>query len=459
MLCIFFLIVTLALLRIKRDEIDMSNQVLLGFLKAGLLELNSDDTKLEKLQDAARDLAGILKKTPEKATPFCLIAFDPQAPVDDPVITEATAVLIKRWPTYINTFAGSPVTVIRAILLEALVQASSDDKIGLAFISSARNVLPHMEAANEQSIWVDVVADIEQRVDARAENEWSTPQSIKVSSMPVVTPTPIEITVAEFGVDKQLLEKELHAAAGPNTNAGPTNGNPNASPHNQNQAWVTEFGTRAASAITNAVETAIEDSNLGKIDLSTDYLQLSQTITHYVEDAIKSVGIATSGLQRRTNLIWWKETLYSPSARISYRRLPKPTAAVLMAYDLHQQVPIFSPASVVAFLYETVLSLPGIDNDEQISVRSLLSELISSDKLSELRNVASQLLPANDGRRPILGSLDIIRSDLDDERLREKIGIPAGTSLTLPEWASWFFRELQAAEATQSVTKAKKRGS
>ncbi|AHK18674.1 hypothetical protein BF17_04450 [Yersinia similis] len=437
----------------------MSNQVLLGFLKAGLLDLNSDDTKLAKLQDAAGDLVGILKKTPGKATPYCLIAFDPQAPVDDPVITEATAVLLKRWPTYINTFAGSPVTVIRAILLDALMQASSDEKIGLAFVSSARNVLPHMEAENEQSIWIDIVADIERRVDAHAEIQWSTPESINISSMPAMAPSPIEVTVAEVNVDQQLLENELHAAAGPNTNTGPTNGNPNTSPHSQNTAWVTEFGTRAASAISKAVETAVEESNLGDIDLSTPFLQLSQSITNYVEDAIKSVGMATSGLQRRTNLIWWKETLYSPSARMSYRRLSKPTAAVLMAYDLYQQVPTFSPASVVAFLYETVLSLPGIDTNERISVRCLLRELVTSSELSELRNMASQLLPANDGRRPILGALDAINSDLDDDGLREKIGIPAGTALTLPEWASWFFRELQAAEATQSVTKAKKRGS
>ncbi|ULS47540.1 hypothetical protein F9W95_19100 [Pectobacterium carotovorum] len=438
----------------------MNNQVLLGFLKAGLLDLNGDDTKLAKLQDAAGDLVGILKKTPGKATPYCLIAFDPQAPVDDPVITEATAVLLKCWPTYINTFAGSPVTVIRAILLDALMQASSDEKIGLAFVSSARNVLPHMEAENEQSIWIDIVADIERRVDAHAEIEWSTPESINISSMPAVAPPPIEVTVAEVNVDKQLLENELHAAAGPNTNAGPTNGNPNTtSPQSQNTAWVTEFGTRAASAISKAVETAVEKSNLGDIDLSTPFLQLSQSITNYVEDAIKSVGMATSGLQRRTNLIWWKETLYSPSARTSYRGLSKPTAAVLMAYDLYQQVPTFSPASVVAFLYETVLSLPGIDTNERISVRCLLRELVTSSELSELRNMASQLLPANDGRRPILGALDAINSDLDDDGLREKIGIPAGTALTLPEWASWFFRELQAAEATQSVTKAKKCGS
>ncbi len=433
--------------------------MLLGFLKAGLLNLNSDDTKLAKLQDAVKDLVGLLKKAPGKVIPFSLIAFDPQVPTDDPVITEATAVLLKRWPTYINTFAGSPVMVIRAILLEALVQASSDEKIGLAFVSLARNVLPHMEGENEKSIWVDIVTEIEQRVDARAEIEWSTPESIRFSSMQVVDPPLIEITVSEASVDNKLLEKKLHAAAGPNTSTGPTDGNPISSPHNQNQAWVTEFGTRAASAISKAVETAIEESNLEDIDLSAPFIQLSQAVTSYVEGAIKSVGAATSGLQRRTNLIWWKETLYSPSARVSYRSLPKPTAVVLMAFDLYRQVPTFSPASVVAFLYETVLSLPDIDPKEQISVRSFLDELVASSELSELRDVALELLPNNDGRGPILGSLRVIQPDFSDDRLREKIGIPSETKLTLPEWASWFFRELQAAEATKNVPKAKKRGS
>ncbi|MGJ0639387.1 GTPase-associated system all-helical protein GASH [Xenorhabdus bovienii] len=436
----------------------MSNQVLLGFLKVGLLDLNSDDTKLAKLQEAAGDLVGILKKAPGKTTPFSLIAFDPQAPVDDPVITEATAVLQKRWPTYINTFAGSPVTVIRAILLEALVQASGDEKVGLAFVSSARNVLPHIEAENEQSIWVDIVAAIEKQVDIRAELEWSTPDSINISSMPALTPAPIEITAAEVSVDNDLLETELQAAAGPNTLAGATNGNQYNS-YNNNTQWVTDFGTRAASAISTALENVVEQSLAGKIDLSEPFNELSQAVSNYVGDAIKSVSVATSGLQRRTNLIWWKETLYSPSARVSYRRLSKPTAAVLMAFDLYQQVPTFSPASVVAFLYETVLSLPDIDPDEQLSIRTLLSELVTSPELNELRNVASQLLPDNGGRGPILGALGAIQSELNDDRLREKIGISVETVLTLPEWASWFFRELQAAEATQNVAKAKKRGS
>lgn len=438
----------------------MSNQVLLSFLNAGLLNLNGDDAKLTKLQEAAGDLAASLKKTPGKTTSFALIAFDPQAPVDDPVVVEATAAIQKRWATYVNTFAGTPITVIRAILLEALVQAADDDKVAVAFVASARNVLPFMETAHEQTIWADVVVEIEQRVDARAELDWATPESIHVPAMAAVSPSPIELPAASANIDSNTLAQQLQAAAGPNSDSGATNGNPHASPHSQNQQWVTEFGTRAATAISAAFENALEESEARSIDLTEPLLQLSQLVSKYVEGTLKTVSAATYGLQRRTNLIWWKETLYSPSAHMSYRILPAPTAATLMAFDLHRQVPTFSPASVAAFLHETVLSLPNIDPAARWSIRDLLGEAVKSLELTDLRDVATQLAPDNAGRGPVLVLLGTggVKPDLDDESFREKVGIPAATMLTLPEWAAWIFRELQAAEATQNGTKSKRRG-
>lgn len=439
----------------------MSNQVLLRFLQAGLLNLNGDDAKLAKLQEAAEDLAKILQKTPGKTASFALIAFDPQAPINDPVTAEVIAVLQNRWATYVNTFAGTPMMVIRAILLEAIVQASDDEKVGVAFVASARNVLPFMEAANEQAIWADVVAECEKRVDARAELEWATPESIKVPAMQPVTQSPIKLSTAPISIDHQDLETQLQAAAGPQTTSGPTNGNPYASPHSQNPQWATEFGTRAATAITTALETALEESGTESIDLSEPLIQLSQAVTKYVETTLKSVSAATSGLQRRTNLIWWKETLYSPSARVSYRGLPKPTAAALLAFDLYQQVPTFSPASVVAFLHEMVLSLPDIDPAQQLSIRDLFGVAVTSPELGHLRDIAAQMVPDNGGRGLVLGLLGLegAHLSLNDESFRDRIGIPAATMLTLPEWAAWLFRELQAAEATQNLAKPKRRGS
>ena len=79
--------------------------------------------------------------------------------------------------------------MIRAMLLDALVQAAGDDdKVGVAFVTSARNALPFMEAGNERAIWADVVRDIERRVDARAEAEWAVPSSITVPGMTFEAP-------------------------------------------------------------------------------------------------------------------------------------------------------------------------------------------------------------------------------------------------------------------------------
>src|SRR5688572_26469158 len=121
----------------------MTSQPILRFLSAGLINVGGDDAKLGKLHETATDLAATLKKSPSKAVPFALIAFDPEAPDEDPVIVEAIDALQKRWATYVNTFSGTPVAVIRAVLLEALVQAAAEnDKVGVAFVTSARNVLP-----------------------------------------------------------------------------------------------------------------------------------------------------------------------------------------------------------------------------------------------------------------------------------------------------------------------------
>lgn len=225
----------------------MSQQILIRFLSAGLINVGGDDAKLDKLKETAADLASTLRKTPSKAPTFALIAFDPEAPADDPVIKEGAEALQKRWATYVNTFSGTPVAVIRAILLDALVQAAEEDeKVGVAFVTSARNALPFMEAGNERAIWADVVADIERRVDARAESEWATPEAISVPALTFTPPGTIEIATSEVSINKAALAKKFEAAAGPNNASGQATSGNQYWPHNNPQAWVTEFGKHMA---------------------------------------------------------------------------------------------------------------------------------------------------------------------------------------------------------------------
>lgn len=154
----------------------MSEDPLLRFLSSGLIDVGGDDAKLEKLRSTVADLASTLKKAPERAVSYALVAFDPLAPADDPVMVEVLIALQKRWETYANTFAGPPVAVVRAMLLSALLRAATEnDGIAVAFVNLARNVLPFVEAGDEQPVWADVVTEVERQVDHRAEREWMTP--------------------------------------------------------------------------------------------------------------------------------------------------------------------------------------------------------------------------------------------------------------------------------------------
>lgn len=437
----------------------MAIDVLIRFLSAGLLDVNGDDAKLEKLQTTAADLSEVLKTTPSKSASFALIAFDPTSPATDPVIQEAVEALQNRWATYINTFADTPVTVIRALLLEALSKAASeDDHIGIAFVSYARNALPFMEAGNESKIWGDVVVNIERQVNALAEAEWATPESINVPDMDYEAPAAIEIESSTSIINRDELAAQIYAACGPQTPQGQATSGNNVWP-NSGQQWANQFSARMIDIIGDALENMQESYQITPVDLSAPLKELANAVSTHVDVTLQAVSGATAGLQRRSGLIWWKETLYSPSVQSSYRDMSPSIAAALMAFDLHQQVPIFSPASVAAFLYEAVLSLPNIETREMMSIRVLLEEAQQAEELVPLRNASTQLVPEPTGRGPILGILGHgFGRSLNDEQFRNLVGIPAESTLSVPQWATWIFRELQAARAIHEEPGTKKQG-
>lgn len=440
----------------------MSEDVLLRFLSNGLIDVKGDDDKLERLRATAADLAGILRKSPIKAAPFALVAFDPQAPATDPVVQEALEALKKRWATYVNTFSGTPIAVVRAMLLDALAQAArDDDRIGVAFVTSARNTLPFMEAGNERSIWADVVGDIERRVDARAEGEWATPSSITVSPMSFEAPPLNAPKVNTAKANREYLVEKIREAAGPqyyrNGNVA-TEGNPHW-PSNQPAQWVTEFSDRMATTVADVVDSVVSKTSVQQSDLSEPLRELAAAVSSHIEVTLRAVSDATAGLQRRANLLWWKEALYSPSARVSYRDQLPIVSAALMAFDLHQQVPTFSPASVAAFLSEAVMSLPLMDQTKTYSLHELVAEACQRKELSPLREAVADLLPPPEGRSPLLALIAYpsVAAAARDDDFRRLIGVPGDTPLTLSGWSMWVFRELQATRAATEGVGMKRR--
>jgi hypothetical protein len=144
---------------------------------------------------------------------------------------------------------------------------------------------------------------------------------------------------------------------------------------------------------------------------------------------------------------------------VSYRDLPPIIAAALMAFDLHQQVPTFSPASVAAFLSEAVVGLPLINQQKTYSLRELVTESQQSKELALLREVVADLLPPPEGRGPLLALIAYpgTAAPVTDDNFRRVIGVSVDTPITLPGWATWVFRELQAARAATEGAGVKRR--
>lgn len=431
----------------------MEQEFLLRFLEIGAIDLKGDDTKLDKLRSTAKDLSATLRKAPSKTASFTMVAADPNIPATDPTVEEAMASLRKQWETVANAFSGRPVGILRAILLDAIVQAArSNDAIAIAFVNTARNALAHSETADEADIWREAVSEIETKVDARAEREWATPEMITVDPLQYTPPPPIGEQSEAVTVDRDRLKQSSASAA-------------SAIGHYQHMAnWMPNVLNALSDSIAEAIDGVAEELAPSPVDLSGPLSTLAKAVAAHVDKALASFSGATAGLQRRTNLLWWKEALYSPSAHASYLDLPPFEASALMALDLHEQVPTYSPASVSAFLREAIRCLP-IEKDDQSNggrdVASLVHDARTTAFMQPFRALAAQYAPAPVGRGPLLSLIGHSQDSdaVEATTLRALCGVDASTSMTPSDWGTYLFRELQTARATNNspTTRARKK--
>ena len=439
----------------------MEKEFLLKFLEIGAIDLKGDDAKLDKLRSTAKDLTAALRKAPSKTASFTMVAADPNIVATDPTIEEAMAALRKQWETVANAFSARPVGILRAILLDSVVQAArSDDAIAVAFVNTARNALTHTETADEAEIWREAVSEIETKVDARAEAEWATPEMITVDPMQYTPPAPVFSENKVAATDRNTLQENILSATGPWGENGPNRYYVN----NHPQQWAQAFAEKMSVTIGNAMDVMAKELAPAPVDLSGPLSTLAKVVTAHVEKALASFSGATAGLQRRTNLLWWKEALYSPSVHASYLDLPLFEASALMALDLHEQVPTYSPASVSAFLREAIRCLPVEDGDQsngERDVASLVREARTTAFLQPLRTLSAQYSPSPVGRGPLLSLIGHPEdsSTVEVMALRALCGVDAAVKMTPSDWGTYLFRELQAARATSdsSTKRAKKR--
>lgn len=427
----------------------MSTEILMKFLKLGLIDLQGSDEKLDKLETTSISLAKILELSPSKALAYTLIALDPKAPENDPVVQETISILEENWTTYFNTFASTPIQVVRALLLQALVISAEENKqVAIAFVSITRNVLPHIEIGNEIDMWHKLVARFESELNIAAEKEWATPENIYIKTFSYSPPKQIKISAADVILNRDALQIGIEKAAGPqNKKNETTNGNPHWP--NSPTHWVNEFSPLMVSAISDVVDSALAQAKIEPIDLSKPLKDLSIAVGTHLDIALEAVSRATAGLQRRSNLIWWKESLYSQSTFCSYRKMPVTVASTVMAFDLFKMIPLHSPASVSAFLFESISLITNSQKEKSMGLGQRIKDVKQSEYVEPLRKYINQKCKDLEGRGPLL---KLLGSNInpDDQQFRGLTGLTPDIQLSNAEWASWVFNELQAIRAVIS---------
>lgn len=423
----------------------MSDRLLDRFLEVGLLDLKGNDEWYEHLTLTAESLATYLRANPNEIVPFTYAAISVDVDDKNPAIVSTLAFLRQTWKTYASVSMASPKDMLRAIILDALLtSAESDGATRSALALLLASALPHLSIGKENEVWQLALHTLLNDVERKAEIAWSVPSRISVAAFPKIKVPAIRFSVKGAQFDTEALEKGMLAAAGPyDSQNQPTNGNPNWP--NAHQPWSSEFARIAASAISKAVAAAT-GTKTGAVKTEALAKVLTSAVVNYVESFASQIVSTTHGLEMRSRLLWWKEALVSPSARVSYRDINQKAVPGLMAYDYQSLLPSLAPASVSAFLLETVRRLQP-DSDPAPLIEWL--QALAGNQQAEALREAIREMAFVDGYRPLVS---LVTADKPRKRaIKEQTVFVADRPLTAGQFALLIFLELQALKATSDI--------
>lgn len=235
-------------------------------------------------------------------------------------------------------------------------------------------------------------------------------------------------------VDEAKLLKGLAAASGPNNQQGQSL--PNSNPHwsNAGGSWSYEFPPRATKAIAAAINTAITETTPGIEGFSK---QLSPALKKHAIALGKWVIESAQRNERFTALLWWKQALYSPSLRRSYRELSPAGTAIALSFDLVSVSGAPVPLSVEYFLRETIRNL--LPENPKLTLAELVTATSKGDPVDPCLPTAPSGAPHRISLREFLS---VVRQAVPpDEAIPSYAGVVPSTSLPISEWAVWLLRE------------------
>lgn len=416
----------------------MPQTVLEQLLERRLIPVDDDPT-LEKVQAAADELAKKIRTAKVPATTATLVALDPQISPAEPIGDVVMGELRKQWKSVDQKHRDRPMTLVRGILADALQQAGKDPSVAAIISLTARSYWPYAALHAEVGVWEGVLQSLGERAEKAAVAAWDGTGENASIEIPPFDLAPVR---AQSGkVDAALLQQHLSAAAGATPAPAGVQPNPNGittQGHAIQPAWATAFGKNAGDGISGLVNAALQ-ATAKSIDLTAAGESIETFIRLFaaqIDSAVRPIRATAL----KTDVLMWRESLFSPSLQSGYRRLSPAIRTLAQACDLHALVPAHSPLAVESLLEEAARA---VGDGEPMTIPELLATL-AREIPTGLTSVVGKTKPQT-GRGPLLALLrEAIAEGGPPDALDQRLGVDATVAIPLHELAMWVFRDLQA---------------
>ncbi|MEH6396123.1 GTPase-associated system all-helical protein GASH [Pseudoalteromonas sp.] len=406
---------------------------------------------IDSLTKAVKEVKKYLtrKKTKSDFIPYTLVAFDPKVKDSDPVAQEVEKIIIKNWPAFKNSVTATndtSTTYVRSVILESLSQLSKDDGATAALVwLTARDVIGHYQLDAEENSIRLLLQELADKVEENGQAAWGIGHKLQASKFNGVEISISAVKAAqidEVSLKSQLLDAMVHSGWSQQAGGGK---NPQSAAQNSWQ-WPQFAAENSATGIAEVVNSALSQQaqSLSTVSSSIkknldDYFSQLQP---FFEDVNDSIVNSITANNKRSELLWWKQSLYSGSLNASYRSLDLLNAAVCMAHDLAEQVDPIYPESLDYLLRETLKDVHGDMASEE---RPLIEWL--KDSLSLHGNIQSALKAYSEQgeqRKSLLSAWGNTLHLSEPTRFFIETGIDKRAKLTASDLAVWLFHGLQA---------------
>ncbi|WP_405412180.1 GTPase-associated system all-helical protein GASH [Maribacter sp. Asnod1-A12] len=412
----------------------MDDNFLQSTLKSGLFDIGDSDERLKWLEQSVAALVKYLQKNYSQLPRYSLVALDPNISDREPILKDVEEIVTKYWKALRGKYPDMPRNIHRGVILNALMELGSKDPVAARIIYlTSTNFYPYMKLGREKEIVHTLLTELGKMAENHAIEEWSL-----IEEEPKIKISNLKFTDLKFGqatFDASLLKPKLLAAA----KRDPSNHNPYQHP----EQWGEHFATKATEGISNSFNEAFNTfaKTFSPTSIEDPLNKFFADFKKSLDSTLKSSFSSILAVERRSKLLWWKETLYSPSLKKSYREVSQSILPIIMGRDLNEQVAKITPISVDYLLRDTLLILIE-KKGEQIKFKDFFNSLTKDSTKSEITNLLPEI-NESEGRISVTDFIVLfLNNKAELKEFTERTGIKEDDEIFIEDLSVAIFHDL-----------------